>query len=512
MMKKITNYLITLYNKYKLTFYSGAFFAFFNHLYFFMHRLGNEDDLNSFVNNGRVITSGRWVGGDLITTASIIPIVKFALVILALTLISVLICDLFQLKSKKSMILVPLLISTFPSLAMSFSYTFMVEVYIMALFTSILAIYFTVKNKKLLFISSILISFSLGYYQSYIGVASALAVIYLIKMCLDKEKVQNILKMFLRLLIMGLIGVCLYFVILKIILFINHTELSSYKGANEMGIPPIKNWPFLLIRTYKHFIAYYLGVMFFEKSTYKIILHFGILLLSAIILIKKIVKEKIYKEKALLLLLILLFIILPLATNIVDFMAFGTDITILNIYQFCLPFVLVVYILEKNTFNESNYLNTFLLILLLLFSWHNFIETNRYYLKNEEFYEYTYALNNRVLMRIEETPNYTYDMPVMMVGEFDSSFYKQLNNLTPWDNMVNYDQSLWGRYLGYTDLYYFTEYKVLTFINNQLGVELKSVSPEQREKILNTKEYQELKNWPNNDCIKIINDVLVLKF
>ena len=46
MIKKLFNYLKLMYDRYKYAFYSAIFFTFISHVYFFVKRLGNEDDLN----------------------------------------------------------------------------------------------------------------------------------------------------------------------------------------------------------------------------------------------------------------------------------------------------------------------------------------------------------------------------------------------------------------------------------------------------------------------------------
>ncbi len=511
----ILTYLKNIYTKYKVAIYSSIISTFITHLYFFTRRLGNEDDLNLYTGSGRVLSSGRWLSGTLFTTEHIIPIIKFLLVIIVLTTIVVIICDLFKFKSKKSMVLVSLLITTFPSLAMSFSYSFMIETYMLALLFSTLAVYLTIKFKYGLLFGSALICLSLGHYQSYIAIASALSMTYLIKLCLEKEELSKIIKLAIKLLIMALIGISLYFILLNIILKINNTTLSSYKGANEMGIPPLNYWPSLLKRTYWNVIDYYRGLAYFGSNKLRTFTQYSIIVIGFITFIIYLKKEKILKNKLHTILLLVLIALFPLAINIIDFMAFKTSTTILNIYQFVIPYILIIYLYE-NTILKSNYkhiLSFIFIFIILSFSWNNFITTNRYYLKIEEFYEYTYSINTRLLTRIEATENYDYDMPVMFATDNQKSeFYQQLYDITPWQDIVRYDQALWGRFMGYQDIYYNKEYKLFNFISNQLGVKLQPASVEEKDQILKTSDYQNLKHWPSKDSIKVINNVLVVKF
>ena len=129
MMKKLKEKLIKLFDEYKITIFSGVIFTFLTHFYFFTKRLANEDDLSYLLFSDNAITSGRWNSGTLFTTSLMFPPVKFIFAIIVITLCSVLICDIFKIKSQKNKILIPLVLATFPTLSLAFSYLFMVEVY-----------------------------------------------------------------------------------------------------------------------------------------------------------------------------------------------------------------------------------------------------------------------------------------------------------------------------------------------------------------------------------------------
>ena len=142
----------------------------------------------------------------------------------------------------------------------------------------------------------------------------------------------------------------------------------------------------------------------------------------------------------------------------------------------------------------------------------NYIIKIIYYYKVEKFNQYTESLNARLLARIESTDGFDYSMPVMIVGEKDSDFYNQLFDVSQWSEIINYDQGLWGQFIGYADLYYFnSDTKIITYINNQLGVELVRATDEQKDLIYNSSEYKEMKVWPSSESAQIINGILVIK-
>lgn len=437
------------------------------------------------------------------------PSVNFILVIIILAIISLLICDIFKIKNKKNMILISLIISTFPSLALSFSYLFMVEIYMTSLLLAVLAVWLSTKWKYGFIPGSLCIALSLGNYQSYIAVSVSLIIIYVIKETIDKKK--EILKDILKLFIMGILGIIIYFIILKVLLLINKTSLSNYKGADSMGIPPISEWPKLIFRTYKHFIGYFIGKSYFRVSIFESIIRILTIILTFILLINKITKEKFYKNKTNIIIFIILIVLIPFTFNIVDFMAFKADLTSLQIYSFSSLYLLIILILDKT---KPNYLNTILTILIIAIGIMNFTTVNKYYFKQETYYKYTENFNNRLLNKIESTEGYYYGIPIIFKGESNSNFYKELNTLPNTNDNITFDQSLWGgKYIGYADLYtYNNDKKIFTMINNEFGVYLNRATDEERDKIKDNIEYNNMKSYPEKYSIKIIDGILVVNF
>ena len=511
-MKKIKEILSEMFSKYKITIYSGIIFTFLTHFYYFTKRLANEDDLSYLLFGDNAITSGRWNSGTLFTTTLMSPVIKFLFVIIAITLCSILICDMFKIKSKTNKVLIPLVLSTFPTLALSFSYLFMVEVYMVSLLLSVFAVWVTIKFKYGFIIGSLSITFSLGSYQSYISFAVALVIIYIIREIITKKDSKELLKVILKLFLMGILGIAFYFLILNIILKIDNLVLSDYKGANSMGIPPISNWPTQIIRTYKHFIGYFLGFSYYRIPVFEKIIRVLMLIFSLILLVIKIFKEKIYSNKLNFIILIICVITIPLTFNIVDFFAYKTELSSLQIYYFVCLYVLCIVILDN--IKKNKLIKYCVVILLIIISYVNFIDVNRHYTKLETVYSYTLNLNNRLLTRIENTVGYTSETSVMFVGVEGSNFNKELYNFPNINDKLTYDQTLWGgKYIGYADLYsYKNDKKIFKMINYQFGINLIRASDEAREKIINTKEYKKMGTYPNNDSIKIIDGILVVNF
>ena len=310
---------------------------------------------------------------------------------------------------------------------------------------------------------------------------------------------------------MGIVGVGLYFIILNILLKTNNLVLSDYKGANSMGIPPIGEWPKQFIRTYKHFLGYFLGFSYYKTPIIETVIRIGMLLLSFIILVIKIFKDKIYKNRLNFIILIISIAIIPLSFNIVDFMAYKTELSSLQIYNYVMLYILCIFIIDNA--KKIKVMTNLIVCLLIIISYINFIDINRHYTKLETVYNYTENLNNRILTRIESIEGYNQEIPVMFIGIAQSEFYNKLYNFPSLNDKLTYDQTLWGgKYIGYADLYsYNNDKKIFKMINHQFGVELKRATDEERENVINTAEYKKMSNYPTKDSIKLINGIIVVK-
>ena len=58
----------------------------------------------------------------------------------------------------------------------------------------------------------------------------------------------------------------------------------------------------------------------------------------------------------------------------------------------------------------------------------------------------------------------------------------------------------------------FDDKKIFTMINNEFGVYLNRATDEERDKIKGSKEYNNMKSYPEKDSIKIIDGILVVNF
>lgn len=514
-LEKINNIIKGISNNDKLAVIFTTISTVCCHLAFFVNRWANEDDFHEIMGQVNMIGSGRWMPGTLLSSNFLAPIVLFVIVIIFLSLMSVMINRMFKIEKKKYIFIISLLLSSFPILAFGYGYGFMVERYTLGMFFAVLSVYLTDKYKFGFILGAISLAVTMGYYQSYISISIGLVILLLIFKLFNIDNIKEAILTISKFLFMGLCGVILYMLIVRIVCFITGISLLDYKGINNMGsLPPFNKMPFLLKRTYIDFNDFFLSKKFIHPLFYGRIAQLLLYLANIILVFIVLIKEKIYKHKSILFIILLFIILVPLGFNIVDFMAVESETSSLNIYQFVFififPFCLLNYIENKYEFkNMFVLMDSFYLICGLALIWNNFVVTNIYYLKINDYYTSTVQLTNRVYNRIEQIPEFNGNTKVMVGNK--KGIYNDQRTFRPYFDVITYDQGLWDRFIGYAPRPTGTDFKFHYLVENIIGVHLYSVSPEVFEIIYSSDEYENMESWPKDGCMKYIDGNLVVK-
>ena len=284
------------------------------------------------------------------------------------------------------------------------------------------------------------------------------------------------------------------------------------------SLPPLDQFVPLLKRTYEDFFNFYLGRKFLRPLIYGRISQILLFLVNIFLIIYIAYKQKVYKRPLNMALLFVFLIFLPLGFNIVDFIAYESETSSLNIYQFVFVFIypfILQGLLEDGFFKKTkqnevlNITSWIVIICGIAILWSNFVLTNIYYLKVNDFYTTTVQLTNRVFDRIEQMPNYDGSVPVMVGNK--NGIYMDQRVYKDYYKVLTYDQGLWDQFIGYAPRPTGTDFKFHYLVENIIGVHLPSVTPEKFEEIYESEEYEEMEAWPHKDSLKYIDDVLVVK-
>ncbi|HIU11412.1 MAG TPA: glucosyltransferase domain-containing protein [Candidatus Onthocola stercorigallinarum] len=461
------------------------------------------------------LSLGRWglYYADHLRFGLSSSVVSTILALIYLSFSAILIIDLLKIKGKVSKFLTAGLLVTAPFLFETLFSSFCSSEYLLAFLLSVIAVYIVYNSKKYVIsttIASLLLAISLGLYQAYIGVASALCVfipvIYLLRNEYDKKYV---FKKFLQSLVMGILAIVFYVIILNIILALWNVSLESYSGANEIGLKNFLMLPELIINAYRSFYQYFFTDVIMKNDIYnREWVHLILSLLTAISIILILFQNKKLNWQSRLFIIFCL-LISPIAVCLVELIAPERDISLLMAAPLMIVYIFTLSIIEfKETTNTKAILNWGIIICCVFVFISNFVMSNASYMAVRVNKDKTVTAITRVMNIIWDNEEYTPDMPIMFAGNGESGYLGQRTN-----GMFNLATGhtaesplVWGSNVDNCN----TGWQKL--INYYLGYKINVVDYETHMKILDTEEFAEMPIFPSKDAVQIINEVMVVKF
>lgn len=215
------------------------------------------------------------------------------------------------------------------------------------------------------------------------------------------------------------------------------------------------------------------------------------------------------------LLTVLLFVMIPVTADSIEIMCSESDIYTLMIYGmvilYLIPVILMELLLDKNmTLSAKEFtLTKFSRYLKLICTWSisiclfviniNYIWTSNVnytamYYADLETQEYLTSM----MTRMRAAKGYTTDAPVAFIGKVSDSSY---------DNVWKDVPVLYG---GNASIFV-NRYSRIRFFNHLLSYDYTEASAQQIEAIKNTKEFKKMSCYPNDNSIKMIDGILVVK-
>ena len=315
----------SLYIKYKLVLWIAILTGLLAYSYVFIHEIGNPDKYFY----GEYQIGGAWeysLGRYLLPFMQkwrfglMQPILTSTITIILFSISAVVFCEIIEIKWNSFAACIGLLIVLSPKLMATITCYTVSDIYAFAHLAVMFSVYWvkkrTERDKRGIshFTGSIVIALSLGIYQAVINELAVMSLIVIMLYVLNEEK--NWVRKTIDLLLMDMIGVVLYYIIMKATLSIVGIPLNNYRGIGNFGIlHMLQSLPANIIHAYQDFFHYFLGREIFANS-------FGLLKWNYIFLILMVlaflwnlifIKNWIIKTVAFVLLLIL-----PAATAIMD--------------------------------------------------------------------------------------------------------------------------------------------------------------------------------------------------
>lgn len=503
--------------QYKYTFLGTIIFGILSQGMGLFNKYSLHDDVQYFFHQDNVLRWGRWALHVLIKAEQhifgdgnySIPVINGSVVILCIAFSVCLLVDLFQIKSTMLCLLTAGVAVAFPGVTSLMGHMYTAHFYALALFFSVLGPWLILKKAKwymiLPGIASMVIS--AGIYQAYIPVMLSIFLFYLIKQFAEAEgrtQRTTLYKQTGLIFVCGIAFIAFYFLFTKVFLDIYHETLISYKGIDSIGRLPLSDYIQRAVTSYREFIDPSVNNMYdvFPGTVHH--LNFIMILLS--VLLFGILLYSRRRDPVSVLILCLLFLLIPLAVNFIFVMSDAADSNALMVYGKVMFFVFFAWLLERTIGSLSimsvRVLKTICLCVLGVIALMYCRFDNIMYLQMEMLQTATTRYFSTLVTRIQDTEGYDSWKNVAFIGiprpgRTDNS----VENVQEMEHIVlppvhyglqNALKVQWRNYMKYWCGYTPHEVDPSPFIDRP--------------------EVEAMPCYPDEGSIKVIDDVVVVKF
>ncbi|ODR43793.1 hypothetical protein BEI59_30005 [Eisenbergiella tayi] len=145
----------------------------------------------------------------------------------------------------------------------------------------------------------------------------------------------------------------------------------------------------------------------------------------------------------------------------------------------------------------------------------NYLTTNRIYVRMDLAYEATYSYLTKMTMRLEDYPEYRHDIPVSFINESDIDSENTLNQVKIFSVDFPEAMSVFDDLDSLRDVDSKTmirnEKDIVDFCKTFLGFKLEIVPNEERIKMYENDEVQDMPVYPDEGSIRKIGEQIVIK-
>lgn len=488
--------------------------------YRFFHSMFAGDSLYMIYQNdaGWEISIGRYVQPFLVVLRGAItsPFLISVLSLLWVSLSVYFAADFLEIRNLISIALIAAIMSCNVTI-LSLNATFLsyMDFYLLALFLSILGVWLMKKEKLVFLISgSLILSISLGIYQSYICVSIALVMIHFLYKMPELPTFKCTVEKVVRYLIPFMAAAIVYYTVWKVFLAVfDIWTADTYNGMDSIGDYSETGLGSIIVTAYQNVLNYFIYPESFVTNTFRGIsmslfwswlirfcnLAILLIIISALISMNKRRKTNVW-QKAVQLLIIALF---PLGVNFVCIVSKGVDHALM-IYAFYFVYIAAVKLVDNYFTNPKNTQKTksdaalrmATLASVAIISWSNIVYSNQVYLKVELQDSAAHSIMTRIVYKIESMEEYIPGVtPVAFSGNFDNS--PNLLNAEPFNEI-----SLYG--VGKSVMTYpGTDSAYLSYI---LNVNMNIAQVNNEDEII-----RQMPVYPAEGSIAFVDGILVVK-
>ena len=494
------------------------------HLFAYTNIVPNADGISRVADPQQMTISGRWFLHYATAWNGFVqaPAVIGFFSVLFLSLAAALTVSLLKIRSAVIGGLIGAVMIVFPTIAYTNLYLFTASAYCFGILLAVLSVWVTTRYRLGFLAGMALLACAVGTYQAYLAVAVSLSLIWLLLYGLEEDrKAGELVRAGLKMLLYLILGLALYFLILKLFLWIKDLKLLSYKGIGSFGESLTLGTLLTNIGSaYEKCIQYFFIPRSFSTYTTPaaVVCNAALALAGLWAFVLVIRRNRCLKRPGTFMLLLVLCGLLPLGLNLTVLM--GEAMPIMR-YALVFAYVLVLALVdqaaggeqsatgEKKSGKRNRTVGAYLPILrrllalcgalgLLLVS---FQTDNTVYTMSATAHRATESFATRLVERVESTPGYVNGMEVVIIGGFPRSVYH--NDIETFGLLEDYS-NLSSTVIPLNKQVYY-------YLNDWLNVPWQEPEEDTLIRVAASQGFQQMPLYPSDGSIVISGDRVIVK-
>lgn len=478
------------------------------HFYKISHNLLNHDSIYNYYSSQNIIASGRWFLSVAcsFSTWYDLPWVTGIFTMLFIAATAVIVVDILKIKNVKTACLSGIVLISAPAITETLFFGYTSDGFALAMLLSSVSVWFSLRDegKKIInyMVAIACLTLSIGTYQAYLSFALVLFIAYAIKNANEKSEhyIDKKLKFIGSNLLIVSISMTLYFLLWKLLMLIQNITPTDYQGIDNVGfdLNTILSAPLDIIKSaitlifggniIKHGISFY--------AIFNVIFVVSFVL----VLITFFVQKKVYKNKNNFIFFVCCVLCIPLAIFCWRF----TSSTVSYAHRMLesASVLLILFILMVDQLEIKKIIKNAFIVLIALIVFNNSLIANICYFYLQQENDTTLSMATEMISVIHDQGKSS-DGKVFIQGS-------RLAEVAI-DNKYDTSQILCLSQMIEKDLL-FDEYHTVSYLNNSLNCNFSFATEEEKEQIIMADEYKNMTVWPMKGSVKVIDEVIVIKY
>lgn len=504
-----TKEMVTISRKIKVTFFSAILFGIIDHMFALVNECPHSDVFWAYFGYGAGYTSGRWglaLLGDAINTwfgNYPIPWLYGMCSILFLAVSSVCIVEALEISNEWNCLCISMFMVACPSIISTVAYIFTTPYYCFSIMLTCYAAYLVRKKTKGWFAGILLLTFSLGIYQAYLGLAASMFILFLILDCLkDDTDGKAIFCRAWKYLGILCASVLLYMGIAKLSLkLVGKASLTSYQSINTMGQIQVTQIPKFIIKAFLEFISPAVVDRNGLSMFWSVRISYALLLMILAVLAYRLIRTVQGRDKKILMTIFLL--LFPCSVNLIYLMCANGYVHTIMRHAQVMIYIAAIAILEKegevllkeNIFIKMKHLMAAVSIVTVI----SFcIQASQAYFGLNQAFNQVKAYFTVLAGQIKSQEGYRMDMPVAIVGKVNDKTFPTFSQYHKFKTMA-----------GINEVFYY-DYRAEEILKYCCGFAPEYI--DDTSVIEEMEAFKEMPCYPDYGSIAVLNGTVVVKF